>query len=213
MDLLADLDDLGQDLESESDNKTEAADDEEMVDVMQAMSDAHKALVQSVQGVDDVNTLVKVYKSPQFNQVVSKIDKFMEQVRPVRNGTVESDPEYPTIVAANSLAFEMDYEIIQVQKFISDHYEPRFPELESLIPTPKEYARAVKLIGNENDMTHLDLKSFLPAATVMVVSTVTATKKRPLLSDSELCRIMLACDIALEIYEGRANVIHTDLAD
>ncbi len=38
----------------------------------------------------------------------------------------------------------------------------KFPELESLVHHPMDYARVVKKIGNEMDMTLIDLEDILP---------------------------------------------------
>ncbi len=74
----------------------------------------------------------------------------------------------------NRLAVDMDNEIAVVHTFVRDKYRPKFPELESLVHHPLDYARVVQRIGNEMDLTLVPLDDMLPAATVMVV-TVTAT--------------------------------------
>lgn len=56
---------------------------------------------------------------------------------------VEADPEYQLIVEANNITVEIDNEINVIHKFTRDHYSKRFPELESLVPTPLEYIRTV----------------------------------------------------------------------
>ncbi len=63
-------------------------------------------------------------------------------------------------------------------------YRLKFPELESLVHNPVDYARVVKVIGNEMDITDLDLESILPPAAVMVITvTATTTSGKPLLQD------------------------------
>ena len=49
-----------------------------------------------------------------------------------------------------------------------------FPELDSLILNPLDYARVVLKLGNEIELTEVDLTGILPSATIMVV-TVTAS--------------------------------------
>lgn len=118
-------------------------------------------------------------------------------------GPVEQDPEYQTIISANSFSFEIDAEISLVQKFIQDHYAPRFPELASLVMNPLEYATAVRMIGNEMDIGIINLKSFLPAATVMVINvTATTTNGKPL-DEIQLERVNEACDVAVELNKSR----------
>ncbi len=41
-------------------------------------------------------------------------------------------------------------------------HRSKFPELESLVHHPMDYARVVKKIGNEMDMTLIDLEDILP---------------------------------------------------
>ena len=45
---------------------------------------------------------------------------------------------------------------------MQDKYRLKFPELESLVHHPIDYARVVKAIGNEMDITLVDLEDILP---------------------------------------------------
>ncbi len=49
----------------------------------------------------------------------------------------------------NQLAVEIDAEIAVIHNWVRDQYRPKFPELESLVHHPIDYARVVKAIGNE----------------------------------------------------------------
>ena len=83
-------------------------------------------------------------------------------------GPVEADPEYQLIVESNNMLVELDTEISMfvltyihtyivvvciitynyidvIHKFTRDNYARRFPELESLIHTPVEYIKTVKV--------------------------------------------------------------------
>jgi U4/U6 small nuclear ribonucleoprotein PRP31 len=93
-------------------------------------------------------------------------------------------------------------------QFICDKYAPRFPELESLVVGPIDYARTVKAIGNEMDLTRVDLKSFLPTATVMVI-TVTATTSigKPIPVPEDIQHILEACDIVIELTSSRSRIL------
>ena len=44
---------------------------------------------------------------------------------------------------------------------------PKFPELESLVHHPMDYARVVQKIGNEMDMTLIDLEDILPQVSAL----------------------------------------------
>ena len=45
----------------------------------------------------------------------------------------------------NQLAVDIDNEIVVVYNFIRDRYKTKFPELESLVHSPLEYARVVQV--------------------------------------------------------------------
>ena len=89
---------------------------------------------------------------------------------------LEEDPEYQLIVDCNALSVDIENELIIIHNFIRDKYRLKFPELGSLVHHPIDYARVVKKIGNEMDLTLVDLEGLLPSAVIMVVS-VTADRK------------------------------------
>lgn len=53
------------------------------------------------------------------------------------------------LVECNRLAVDIDNEIAAVHNFIRDHFRPQFPELESLVHHPLDYARVVQRIGTQ----------------------------------------------------------------
>ena len=59
---------------------------------------------------------------------------------------------------------DIDAEIAVVHNFMRDHYRAKFPELESLVHHAVDYARVVRSIGNEMDLTLVDLEDILPQA-------------------------------------------------
>lgn len=65
-DLLADLDDLGDEKE---DTSQEESDVDENMDIGEQMTAGHKLLLESVKGVDQVFNLVKLHNSPQLVHV------------------------------------------------------------------------------------------------------------------------------------------------
>src|SRR6202035_4289628 len=90
---------------------------------------------------------------------------------------IEEDPEYRLVVEANSLSAELDQEILLVNKFIRDHYRPKFPELETLILNPIDYTKTVRLIGNEMNIVKIDFTQILPPASIMVIKTSATTTR------------------------------------
>ena len=110
----------------------------------------------------------------------------------------------------------MDNEIAVVHQYIKDKYKKKFPELESLVMHPIDYARVVKVIGNEMDMMNVELDDVLPSATIMVVSVTGSTTSGEPLSEVELKKTLEACDRALELDEAKKkmfNYVATRMAD
>ena len=110
------------------------------------------------------------------------------------------------LVECNRLAVDIDNETALVHAFVRDKYRAKFPELESLVHHAVDYARVVARIGNEADLTAVDLDDLLPAATVMVVTvTATTTSGRPL-SQEELAKALEGCDLLLALDADKAKV-------
>ena len=107
----------------------------------------------------------------------------------------------------NSLTVEIDDEIAAVHGFVRDRYRSKFPELESLVLHPIDYARVVRAIGNEMDTTLVDLDEVLPSATIMVVSVTGSTTNGQPLSEELLARTLEGCDRALALDEAKRNML------
>jgi U4/U6 small nuclear ribonucleoprotein PRP31 len=128
--LLADLNDLGEEEpEIESVNSTEPVENIE----------------------EAVDSLTEIYHSKQLEKVLEKIQSFdgSKSSEFYSSGPVEQVPEYQLIVQSNNFLVELENEISLVHKKLQDLYAPRFPELESILPNPKQYAQVVRLMGNE----------------------------------------------------------------
>lgn len=81
-------------------------------------------------------------------------------------GLDDDNPEYKLIAECNFLLTEIDNEIAVVHRFICDKYRLKFRELESLVQHPIDYARVVKVIGNEMDLTLVNLDGILPSTII-----------------------------------------------
>ena len=68
-------------------------------------------------------------------------------------GPSEDEPTYKLLVDCNQLAVDIDNEIGIIHNFMRDKYRLKFPELESLVHHPIDYARVVQAIGNDPLLT------------------------------------------------------------
>lgn len=107
-----------------------------------------------------------------------------------------------------------------MHKFIRDHYSTRFPELETLITHPLDYAKTVAIIGNgpmddvrslstsTDNLVGASLKSVLDGPSLMIVTVEATTTRGRELSDVELRRVLRACEMTLAL--DRAKKTLTD---
>ncbi|GBG27668.1 U4/U6 small nuclear ribonucleoprotein Prp31 [Hondaea fermentalgiana] len=114
---------------------------------------------------------------------------------------------YQTVVEANTLAYRIEDEVARIHGVLTEAYGQRFPELETQVPDPRAYARAVQLIGNESDMARLDLSSVLSPAQSMAVSMTGSRLKTAQLPDSVLKGILAGCAAIEELEDTRKHVL------
>eukprot|EP01103_Thecamoeba_quadrilineata_P017255 TRINITY_DN6037_c0_g1_i1.p1 TRINITY_DN6037_c0_g1~~TRINITY_DN6037_c0_g1_i1.p1 ORF type:complete len:510 (+),score=108.31 TRINITY_DN6037_c0_g1_i1:59-1588(+) len=144
----------------------------------------------------DVKKLSKLRTSERLTSLLARLDIASSTPESIPGVVAEDDPEYQFIVECNNILVEITNEISKIHKFIQDLYAKKFPELESLVLNPLDYARVVRKIANETDLTLVDLSDILPAATIMVVTTASTTSGKPLEPDA-IAKVLEACDEAL----------------
>ncbi|TPX54170.1 hypothetical protein SeMB42_g00406 [Synchytrium endobioticum] len=234
--MLADLDDLGEDEDVElssaaisqssnarkmsidqpsqnNDNMPpdhdDASDHDDDMDDAEDFEEGNDNITSQDVNLPDIKNISDIATNARMRIVLQKIDvaKAVPRREAIEGGAVEDDPEYPLIVQANNLTADIDTEIIRITKFIRDKYAPKFPELETLIVNPLDYVKTVKAIGNEMDLTQIDLRSFLPTATVMVITvTATTSNGKPLLED-QLAVVLQACEMVTELEAGKRKIL------
>ncbi|KAI9713971.1 MAG: U4/U6-U5 snRNP complex subunit prp31 [Bogoriella megaspora] len=201
-------------------------DDEELINsggVNKAMADAEdaedaKRRVEKMElkGVNDVRSVAGLMKK--LEPVLKKIEQFQNLPPEKRNknvGSVEDNPEYNLLTESNTLSTQIDNEIVLVHKFIRDHYSIRFPELETLITNPIDYAKTVAIIGNgpmdevkklsdsEKNSVGQSLRSVLDGPSLMVVTVEASTTRGRDLSDAELQTVRRACEMNLKLENAK----------
>lgn len=157
--------------------------------------------------LDDV---CQLRNSPRVPMVLQEIEKYYAQNRTSEDlqGPVEADPEYQLIVEANNLAVEIDNDINSIHKYVKDLYSKRFSELDSLIMNSVEYILTVKELGNDISQAKHNpiLQQHLTHATMMILSVTASTTQGVPLNDTELQRVMEACDTALELENCKKRI-------
>lgn len=166
---------------------------------------------------DSLDAVAKLVGSERYQRVVNQVDEALAADRAAAgvdgatsssaNLGVVDEGAYQLIVDCNSLSVDIDNEIQIVHNFIRDKYRLKFPELESLVMHPIDYARVVKAIGNEMDMTQVELDGVLPSATIMVVSVTGSTTNGQPLSKEDLDKTFEACDRAMQLDADKRKLV------
>ncbi|EEH40878.2 pre-mRNA-processing factor 31 [Paracoccidioides lutzii Pb01] len=216
--------------EMELDGDEEEVDDEEadgdaVIDpngkLTQEMGEAEatKAKVDKMRfgTVSDVRSVANLMKTLQpILDKVSHYQSIPPEKRTTSVGSIEDNPEYHLLTEANSLSTSIDNEIILVHKFIRDHYSTRFPELETLVTNPLDYAKTVAILQNgplddikslstsSDNLVGATLRSVLDGPSLMIIAVEGTTTRGRELSQSELKTVLDACKMMLSLDRAKA---------
>ncbi|KIW99660.1 uncharacterized protein Z518_11073 [Rhinocladiella mackenziei CBS 650.93] len=167
-------------------------------------------------GVRDVRSVAGLMKTLQ--PVLEKIAHYQNippDQRTTNVGSIEDNPEYHLLTQSNSLSTQIDGEVILVHKFIRDHYSARFPELETLVTNPLDYAKTVAILKNgpfdnikaladsSENLVGATLRSILDGPTLMVVTMEGTTTRGQELSEVELETTLRACEMILQLDKAK----------
>ncbi|KAI6003785.1 hypothetical protein EDD15DRAFT_2220199 [Pisolithus albus] len=159
-------------------------------------------------GIEDVSSIAKLESSKRMADILKEIEKFQANPSSAEAISLPAhlNPEYTLIVQANNLSVDVDNEILVVHKFIRDHYAPKFPELEQLIPDPTQYIRAARILANNEDPTKVDLSGVLPPAVIMSVLITATTSSGQPLTEAQWRAVEKACGLADRLEDVRKRI-------
>jgi U4/U6 small nuclear ribonucleoprotein PRP31 len=161
--------------------------------------------------------------SPDSSHQLQKIAHFQSlppDKQTTHVGSIEDNPEYHLLTESNTLSTSIDNEIILVHKFIRDHYSVRFPELETLVSNPLDYAKVVTIIGNgpmdgesikamqqsKNNLIGATLRSVLDGPSLMIVTVEATTTKGREMTPAELATVLRACEMMISLDKAKKTL-------
>ncbi|KAK0272731.1 U4/U6-U5 snRNP complex subunit prp31 [Friedmanniomyces endolithicus] len=172
-----------------------------------------------LQNVTDVRSVAGLMKLLQ--PVIERIEHYknLPPDKQTKNiGSIEDNPEYKLLTLSNTLSTSIDGEIVLVHKFIRDHYSVRYPELETLIVNPLDYAKTVAIIGNgpmesleqvvdsSDNVVGQTLRQVLDKPSLMVVTLEATTTRGVSLSEPELAAVRRACEMTLHLDKAKKTL-------
>lgn len=206
---MSDLDDLLADLANDSDNASHHSEAEniEVDEEQEAQGQTNGTSSTDNKVVDGISNVSQLLYSKQMQETLREISEYSGKEQRRILGIIEADPEYKLIVKANDISMEVDEEIRRVVEFIKQRYAARFPDLEKIVLNPLQYAKAVKLIGNQEDLVHLKLNDIVSNSLAMSIAVTATTTDGRLLTEEELVEVERACDMAIELDLAKTTIL------
>jgi U4/U6 small nuclear ribonucleoprotein PRP31 len=186
----------------------DSSDDEDFEEGLEGDVDINEVVSKSLAHTSD--NISSLRNSDRYKSLLSRVNHAL--LIPVSGvfedaGLLTETPEYKLILECNQLVQEIDEDISKSHKYVADIYTKKFPELEQLVPNKVDYLRTVERIGNETDMTLVDLDDILPSATVMVVSVTGSTTNGVTLSEANIGECMRGCTEVTLLLAGKALIL------
>ncbi|CAH0477399.1 unnamed protein product [Peronospora belbahrii] len=157
-----------------------------------------------------VEAIARLKRSPKYLAHVQQIQQYVDDAAASAKPQQleKGSAEYDLVVTSNDLMVQIDDEIEALHRFIAEIYAAKFPELDSLVPNALDYARVVKAIGNEMDLTLVEeLPKLLPSSAVIGISvTGSGTSGKPL-GPQDLTTCMEACDKVLSLEKDKNMIL------
>jgi len=161
------------------------------------------AMLGSLRKANTLENVAQLRKSKKFVNHIRTINTLKEEAK---LSTLPNENLYDAIIASNNLIRDIDEEVLSIHKFVAEIYSKKFPELESIVPNVIDYVRTVKEIGNEMDMTVVDLSSILPSVTIINVTMMGSTSGRPL-AQPDLEECLNGCDEVLGLIDAKQMIL------
>lgn len=202
--LLDDLDDLS-DVEETSPQDADANDNDNDANESHRAGDMEYAalLLQRQEGEDNdaYDSRMSTNKVPAKKRLLddNSLNRHLNTIRSMMSSDAESktsgnstkeqqEEEHQLIVQSNKHLSNLADELAQAHRDLCATYKAKFPELEELLPNPVQYKNAVRVIGNEMDMTKISdaLNEFLNNNQIITISVAGSTTSGRLLTIREL---------------------------
>lgn len=198
-----------QDLEdSDDDSDDNEGDGDVEIDNTQHISPELQALIGKIKAGMGIDSIITLRNSIKFKKHMTDITEALDSsIVMSNNGRIEEDNDYKMIVASNKIMMDMNDEFDNIHRFVAEKYAKKFPELESLIPNKLDYILTIQRIGNEMDLTLIDLNDILPSASVMVVSVTGSTTTGTQLDAIELEEITKGCEEIFRIEADKKTLL------
>jgi U4/U6 small nuclear ribonucleoprotein PRP31 len=128
--------------------------------------------------------------------------------KPSSDRKQQEDAEHQLIIQSNKHLSNLANEMARAHGDLCAAYKPKFPELEELVVDPIKYKSAVRVIGNEMDMTRVNdgLNEFLSSNQIITISVSSSTTAGRPLTPEEMDAVDKAATYMEEIAEAQQEL-------
>ncbi|KAG5493436.1 hypothetical protein JIQ42_01802 [Leishmania sp. Namibia] len=145
---------------------------------------------------DSVTEVTKLLRSSYLSGMLRRLSDYEQTTGRGKNSIPSDDPEYGYVSDCSSLVLRIEVEKSRVHVFLRAHYSIRFPELVMFFSDSVLFAKVVKIIQNNVDLSSVvaQLDELIPSQLLVVVVACASTTSGRDLSPEELSRVLEACE-------------------
>ncbi|KPA76856.1 putative trans-splicing factor [Leptomonas pyrrhocoris] len=145
---------------------------------------------------DSVTEVTKLLRSSYLSAMLRRLSDYEQTAAGNKNAIPSDDPEYQYVSDCSSLVLRIEVEKSRVHVFLRAQYSARFPELAMFFSDSVLYAKVVKIIQNNMDISGVvgPLDELIPSQLLVVIVACAATTAGRDLTSEELRRILEACE-------------------
>lgn len=193
------LEELEADFELEKAEGEDVGENEDAEQMRDEEDETPEALVQRLKE-DKVMHIKNLLVSPQLAGLLKMLSTAQQL-------DSSGDKGHKLIVECNEMIVEINNELAALHRELRAKYTKKFPELEKLVPNALDYARCVKAIKNEMDLTTIDLGGILPSSILMVVTISGSTSDGVKLLPEDLKRCEELCDEMIGLESSKNQIV------
>ena len=171
-----------------------------------------------------VSAVSTFLRTSELQSVFQSMNEFDSNFHSKNAIVADEDPEHNFVISCSKHCLKIEVEKTKVFKFLRDHYAVRFPELVMLTTDSVTYAKLVKLIQNDLDLTDKvdGLLKLLPSQLCAAVIAAASTTHGRELSVAEwdpideaieeLCGLEDAKQLLLEYIQSRMKLMAPNMS-
>lgn len=147
--------------------------------------------------------------NPNLQKHLSKIQKWQIQKGNRHEDKELLEEDHQLVVQSNKFLATLSEEIGKSHGALAAAYNPKFPELEELLPNPVQYKNAVRCIGNEMDLTRVNdqLNEILNSNQIITISVAGSTTSGRPLTPEELAKVDAAATYMEQLVEVQDQLV------